>query len=47
MSLESYLNNGWIRKHESSADEIAKLMAIADRDIAQSQIPGLGSGVAV
>jgi hypothetical protein len=42
MSLESYLNNGWIRKHESSVDEIAKLMAIADRDIAQSQVPGLG-----
>ena len=42
MSLESYLNNGWIRKHESSVDEIAKLMAIADRDIEQSQIPGLG-----
>ncbi len=42
MSLESYLKNGWIRKHEPSADEILKLMAIADRDISQSQVPGLG-----
>jgi len=36
------LNNRWIRKHESSRDEIARLLAIADRDIEQSQTPGLG-----
>lgn len=42
MSLESYLSNGWIRRHQSSPDEIARLWAIADRDISQCQTPGLG-----
>jgi len=41
--LKLYLNNRWIRKHESSSDEIARLLAIADRDIQQCQTPGLGS----
>jgi uncharacterized protein (UPF0332 family) len=42
MSLDAYLNNRWIRTHETSAQEIASLLAIADRDIQQSQTPGLG-----
>jgi len=42
MSLESYSRNGWIRKHDSSPREIADLFALADRDIEQSQSPGLG-----
>ena len=42
MSLKRYLDNRWIREHETSADEISNLLAIADRDIAQSQTPGLG-----
>lgn len=42
MSLESYSRNGWIRKHDSSPREIADLFALADRDIEQSQTPGLG-----
>jgi hypothetical protein len=42
MSLKLYLNHHWIRKHESSPDEISRLLAIADRDIEQSQTPGLG-----
>ena len=42
MSLEVYLSNIWIRKHESSVAEIANLFAIADRDITKSQTPGLG-----
>jgi hypothetical protein len=41
--LKLYLNNRWIRKHESSSDEIARLLAIADRDIQQCRTPGLGS----
>ncbi len=43
MSLDLYLHNGWIRRHETSPEEIASLLAIAGRDIAQSQIPGLGA----
>ncbi len=42
MTLESYLNNNWIRVHQSSVAEIARLFGIADRDIQQSQTPGLG-----
>lgn len=42
MSLASYLRNGWIRQHASSPREIADLFALADRDIQQSQTPGLG-----
>jgi hypothetical protein len=43
MTLTLYLRNGWIRKRTSSRDEITRLLAIADRDIEQSQTPGLGS----
>ncbi len=43
MSLDKYLNNRWIRPHETSAREIANLLAIADRDIQQSRTPGLGA----
>jgi hypothetical protein len=43
MSLELYLRNGWIHTHATSRDEIANLLAIAERDIAQSQTPGLGA----
>ena len=42
MTLTLYLRNGWIRKHTSSRDEITRLLAIADRDIEQSQTAGLG-----
>ncbi len=42
MSLESYLSNGWISRHEPSAREIDNLLKIADRDITQSQTDGLG-----
>ena len=43
MSLASYSRNRWIRRHETSQREIADLLALADRDIGQSQTPGLGS----
>ena len=42
MSLQSYLSNSWIRTHQTSAEEIANLLAIVERDIQQSQTPGLG-----
>jgi uncharacterized protein (UPF0332 family) len=43
MILESYLSNRWLKAHTSSAQEIADLLAIADRDIEQSQTPGLAA----
>ena len=42
MTLQRYLENSWIRPHETSFQEIGELLAIADRDIGQSQTPGLG-----
>jgi hypothetical protein len=42
MSLKSYERNRWIRRHDTSPLEISNLFALADRDIEQSQVPGLG-----
>ncbi len=33
MSLQNWLNNNWIRKHTSSAQEINNLLEIVERDI--------------
>lgn len=43
MSLESYCRNGWLKKHTTSPSEVADLLALADRDVQQSQTHGLGS----
>jgi hypothetical protein len=40
--LTLYLRNRWVRRHRTSRDEIGRLLAIADRDVEQSQTPGLG-----
>ncbi len=42
MSLITYSNNRWLRQHATSSDEVGRLLAIAERDISQSQTPGLG-----
>lgn len=36
MSLEDLANNGWLQRHESSRQEIADLLAIVDRDLADA-----------
>ena len=33
MSLKQWADNGWLRAHKSSAQEIADLLAIIDRDL--------------
>ena len=43
MSLEDYQRNGWIQKFEMSSEEVGHLLEVADRDISQSQVPGLGA----
>lgn len=43
MSLQNWLNNGWLTKHQTSAQEIADLLAVADRDLADCQTPGLSA----
>jgi hypothetical protein len=41
VTLQRYVQNSWLQRHETSPQEIAELLAIADRDIGQSQTPGL------
>ena len=43
MSLQDWLNNGWIIKHKTSPQEIADLLALADRDLTDCQASGLST----
>jgi hypothetical protein len=36
MSLQDWANNGWLRPQKSSAQEIADLLAIVERDLADA-----------
>ncbi len=37
MSLEQWANNGWLRTHQSSKQEVADLLAIVDRDLKDAE----------
>lgn len=37
MSLKQWAENGWLRPHKTSANEIANLFAIVERDLADAQ----------
>ena len=37
MSLQSWTNNGWLRPHKTSPQEIKDLLAIVDRDLADAK----------
>jgi hypothetical protein len=37
MSLNDWAKNGWLRPHQSSAQEVAGLLSIVDRDLADAQ----------
>jgi len=41
MSLKPWLNNGWLVPHKTSPQEIADLLAVADRDFEDCQTEGL------
>jgi hypothetical protein len=41
VSLQVWQSNGWLVSHKTSHEEIAALLAIADRDIAASQTSNL------
>jgi hypothetical protein len=43
MSLRNWLNNGWLKEHLTSSQEIAALLAVADRDLSDCRISGLSS----
>lgn len=41
MSLQDWLNNGWLTKHTTSPREIANLLGVADRDLHDCHARGL------
>lgn len=43
MSLKNWLENGWLNKHETSAEEVRNLLAVADRDLCDCQSAGLSA----
>jgi hypothetical protein len=40
-SLQDWRKFGWLKEHKTSRQEIADLFAVADRDLAASETPGL------
>jgi len=47
MSLEDWLSHAWLTRHETSSQEIAQLLAAADRDLADCLTPGLSADEAL
>jgi hypothetical protein len=43
MTLKDWLDNRWLTEHETSAEEVADLLGVADRDLADARVPGLGT----
>jgi hypothetical protein len=43
MSLQDWLRNGWLVEHKTSREEIANLLAVADRDLADCRTHGLSA----
>ncbi len=41
MSLHDWLKNGWLIEHQTSPQEIADLLSVADRDLDNCQAAGL------
>ena len=41
MSLQSWLQNSWLVQHTTTAEEIANLLALSDRDLAACQVEQL------
>jgi hypothetical protein len=41
MSLQDWARNGWLTEHQTSAQEIADLLAVADRDLGDCQVKDL------
>ena len=41
MSLPDWLRNSWLVAHKTSAEEIAGLLAIVERDLSSAKLPGL------
>lgn len=41
--MRDWVGNHWLAEHRTSAEEIADLLAVADRDLADAQVPGLSA----
>ena len=41
MSLQNWLNNGWLTEHRTSLQEIISLLEVADRDLSDCKTSGL------
>jgi len=44
MSLDDWLNNRWLHRHETSAEEIKALLHSAEEDIRSAEIAGIAAG---
>lgn len=44
MSLDDWLNNRWLHRHETSAEEIQALLHSAEEDIRSAEIEGIAAG---
>jgi len=44
MSLEDWLSNRWLHRHETSAEEIQALLHSAEEDIRSAGIEGIAAG---
>jgi uncharacterized protein (UPF0332 family) len=44
MSLDDRLNNGWLHKHQTSAEEIQALLHSAEEDLRSAQVEGIAAG---
>lgn len=44
MSLDDRLNNRWLHKHQTSAEEIQALLHSAEEDLRSAQVKGIAAG---
>ena len=47
MTLELWLQNGWLKRHETTRTEISELLAVADRNLADGAIEGVSADARV
>ncbi len=43
MTLKNWLANGWLREHDTSADEVADLLGVIERDLRDASVDGLSA----
>lgn len=41
MALETWLGHGWLKRHETSPQEVAELLAVVDRALENAAVEGL------